>query len=280
MKTQEKKQFQGALILSTLLHIIIVGLFYFGLPSVFEKLPQEKDVLTFEVVTVSAIANIKTENQSKQKEKIAEKSKEIKTSKPVPKKQDPLQKKPIEKKENPKKEKEVIPTKEKAKPKKTPPKKTEVQKQEEDPMDSILKNLEKESKGTEAKTPTKSQESKELSNKTARGAEYNEDSPLSITEKLLIKGIIEKNWRPPVGLENLSEVRVLLHMTLEKSGEINNVIVKSIICPLNSDNTCNLTAESAIRAVRQSSPIENLPLDRYDVWKEFDLIFDPSNISQ
>ncbi|CAN0605486.1 unnamed protein product, partial [Ectocarpus sp. 12 AP-2014] len=101
-----------------------------------------------------------------------------------------------------------------------------------------------------------------------------------ITEKLLVKGTIEKNWRPPVGLENLSEVRVLLHMTLEKSGEISNVIVKSIICPLNSDNTCNLTAESAIRAVKQSSPIENLPPERYDVWKEMDLIFNPSHIAQ
>lgn len=279
MKKQEKKQFQGALILSTLLHFIIVGLFYFGLPSVFEKLPEEKDALTFEVVPVSAISNIKTENKSTQKEKIAEKSKEIKASKPVPKKQVTPPKKIIEK-EEPKKEKEIVPAKEKAKPKKAPPKKAEVQKQEEDPMDSILKNLEKESKATEAKTPTKSQEAKEQSNKTARGAEYDKESPLSITEKLLVKGTIEKNWRPPVGLENLSEVRVLLHMTLEKSGEISNVIVKSIICPLNSDNTCNLTAESAIRAVKQSSPIENLPPDRYDIWKEFDLIFDPSNIAQ
>jgi hypothetical protein len=69
-------------------------------------------------------------------------------------------------------------------------------------------------------------------------------------------------------------------MTLEKSGEISNVIVKSIICPLNSDNTCNLTAESSIRAVKQSSPIENLPPERYDVWKEMDLIFNPSHIAQ
>lgn len=279
MKNQEKKQFQGALILSTLLHFIIVGLFYFGLPSAFEKFPEEQDVLTFEVVPISAIANIKTENKSKQKEKIAKKSKQVKTSKQAPKKKAPPPKKLVKKKK-PQKKKEIVPVKKKEKPKKPPPKKEEVQKQEDDPMESILKNLEKESKGTEAKTPTKSHEAKEQSNKTARGAEYDEDSPLSITEKLLVKGQIEKNWRPPVGLEKLEEVRVLLHMTLEKNGEIKDVIVKRIICPLNSDNTCKLTAESAIRAVRQSSPIENLPLDRYDIWKEFDLIFDPSLIAQ
>lgn len=279
MKNKEKKQFQGALILSTLLHFIIVGLFYFGLPSAFEKLPEEKDVLTFEVVQISEIANIKTENKSKQKEKVAKKSKQIKTSKPKPKKKTPTPKKPVKKKE-PKKEKEIIPVKKKEKPKKPPAKKEEVKKQDDDPMESILKNLEKESKGTAAKTPTKSHDAKEQSNKTARGAEYDEDSPLSITEKLLVKGQIEKNWRPPVGLEKLSDVRVLLHMNLEKNGEIKEVIVKNIICPLNSENTCKLTAESAIRAVRQSSPIENLPLDRYDIWKEFDLIFDPSLIAQ
>lgn len=279
MKKQEKKRFQGALILSTLLHFIIVGLFYFRLPSAFEQLPEEKDALTFEVVPVSAIANIKTENKSTQKEKIVKKAKGIKASKPVPKKQDTSPKKII-KKEEPKKKKEIVPAEEEAKPKKAPTKKVEVQEQEEDRMDAILKNLKKESKGNAVKTPTKSQEAKEQSNKTARGAEYDEESPLSITEKLLVKGTIEKNWRPPIGLENLSEVRVLLHMTLEKSGEISNVIVKSIICPLNSDNTCNLTAESAIRAVKQSSHIKNLPPERYDAWKEIDLIFNPSHIAQ
>lgn len=279
MKNKEKKQFQGALILSTLLHFIIVGLFYFGLPSAFEKLPEEKDVLTFEVVPVSAIANIKTESKSKQKEKIAKKSKQVKKAKPTPKKKTPTPKKPVKKDET-KKKKEIVPVKNKEKPKKMPPKKEETKKQDDDPMESILKNLEKESKGTEAKTPTKSQEARDLSDKIARGAEYNEDSPLSITEKLLVKGQIEKNWRPPVGLEKLDEVRVLLHMSLEKNGEIKDIIVKQIICPLSSDNTCKLTAESAIRAVRQSSPIENLPADRYDIWKEFDLIFDPSQIAQ
>lgn len=276
MKTQEKKQFQGALILSTLLHIIIVGLVYFGLPSVFEKLPEEKDVLTFEVVPVSAIANIKTENQSKQKEKIAEKSKEIKTSKPVPKKQVPIQKKPIEKKENPKKEKEVISTKEKSKPKKTPPKKTEVQKQEEDPMDSILKNLEKESKGTEAKTPTKSQESKELSNKTARGAEYNEEYPLSETEKSYINKIIKKHWRQPTGSE-FTDIKVKIEMTLEKNGKIISAKVTEEQSSNEYVKLRKIAIENMERALKQIDTIEGLSSERYNHWKSLILYIDLSS---
>jgi outer membrane biosynthesis protein TonB len=279
MKNQEQTQFQGALILSTLLHLFIVGLFYFGLPFVFEQLPEEKEVMTFEVVSISEITNIKTENQSKQEEKIAKKSKQVKSAKPTPKEKTPPTKKPV-KKEETKKKKEVVPVKKKEKPKKTPPKKKEIQKVVEDPMDSILKNLEKESKGADAKTPTKSHEAQKQGIKTSRGAEYDEESPLSITEKLLVKGQIEKNWRPPVGSESLAEVRVLLHMTLEKNGEIKTVTVKNIICPSNSNTTCKLTAESVIRAVRKSSPIENLPPERYNTLRTFDLIFDPSLIAQ
>ena len=60
MKKDAQKQFRGALILSVLLHFIIVGSFYFKLPSAFEKLPEEKEILTFEIVQVKEVSNIKT----------------------------------------------------------------------------------------------------------------------------------------------------------------------------------------------------------------------------
>lgn len=275
MKIQEKKQFQGALILSALLHIIIVGLFYFGLPNAFEKLPEEKEALTFEVIPVSAIANIKTENKSKQKEKIAEKSKQVKTSKPAPKKQDPLPKKPIEKKESPKKEKEIIPAKEKAKPKKISPKKTEVQKQEEDSIDSILKNIDIESEGTDAKTPTKSHEAKEQSNKTARGSEYDEELSLSISEELHIKKLIKDNWQPPLEYEYSQGINLQIHLELDKTGKIVNYYPKGKTCPPNSSNLCALLEESVIRAIKKLGTIDKFFPERYNAWKEFTLNFDP-----
>jgi outer membrane biosynthesis protein TonB len=275
MNIQEKKQFQGALILSTLLHFIIVGLFYFGLPSVFEKLPEEKDVLTFEVVPVSAIANIKTENKSTQKEKIAEKSKEIKASKPFPKKQATPPKKIIEK-EEPKKEKEIVPAKEKAKPKKAPPKKVEVQEQEEDPWDSIYKNIDKKSEGTEAKTPTKSHEAKEQSNKTARGAEYNEEYPLSETEKSYITKIIKKHWRQPTGSE-FTDIKIKIEMTLEKNGKI----ISSKVTEEQSSNEYaklrKLAIENMERALKQIDTIEGLSSERYNHWKTLILYIDPGS---
>ena len=272
MKNKEKKQFQGALILSALLHFIIVGLFYFGLPSAFEKLPQEKDILTFEVVQISDLANIKTENKSKQQEKVAKKSKQVKTSKPKPKKKAPNPKKPV-KKEEPKKKKEIVPVKKKEKPKKPPPKKEEVKKQDDDPMESILKNLDKESKGTAAKTPTQSHEAKEQSNKTARGAEYDEEHPLSITEEIYIKRLINSVWRRPVGIEYSNGINLKLRLELNKAGKIIDHDI-DITCPPDSTTLCNLLKDSALRAIKEIDPIENLSPDRYNSWKAFTLNFD------
>lgn len=279
MKNQEQKQFQGALILSTLLHLFIAGLFYFALPFVFEQLPEEKDVLTFEVVSINEITNIKTENESKQDEKLAKKSKQVKSAKPIPKEKTPPPEKPV-KKEEPEKKKEIVPVKKKEKPKKTPPKKKEVQKNKEDPMDSILKNLEKESKGTEAKTPTKSHEAKKQGTKTARGSEYDEESPLSITEEIYIKRLVNSNWRRPVGLEYSEGINLKVYLKLDKTGKIIKAGVGDTTCPAHYSNLCVLLKESVLRAVKKIDTVENLSSDRYNTWKEFTFNFDSEFFNQ
>jgi outer membrane biosynthesis protein TonB len=310
MKEQEDKKFQRALIVSAILHLILLGVFFLGFPSVFEKLPEEQDVMTFEILPTSELSNVKNENIVAKKAIEPEKSKEVKKS-ATAKKQDPtpVEAKPEEKKEPIKEEEkpkdpEKLPEKQpikkeepekkpepkiepKTEPKKEPKKETpkptakpKVAPKEEDNIDSILKNLEDESVGTDSKILKKSNAEQLEGTKKTRGMEYNEDSPLSITEKSLVKSQIEKNWRPPIGNQNLRDVRVMLHMALETDGTINNVTVIKIICPPNSEALCKLTAESAVRAVKQASPIENLPVDRYDVWKEFNLLFDPSFMDQ
>ncbi len=310
MKEQEDKKFQRAIIVSAILHLVLLGVFFFGFPSVFKKLPEEQDVMTFEILPTSELSNIKNENIVAKKAIEPEKSKEVKKS-DTAKKQDPTpvetkpegKKEPVKEEEKPK-DAEKIPEKEpikKEEKKKEPEKKVEpkiepkpepkketskpktkpkIAPKEEDNIDSILKNLEEESVGTDSKVLKKSNAEQMEGTKKTRGMEYNEDSPLSITEKSLVKSQIEKNWRPPIGNQNLRDVRVMLHMKLETDGTINNVTVIKIICPSNSEALCKLTAESAVRAVKQASPIENLPVDRYDVWKEFNLLFDPSLMDQ
>lgn len=121
---------------------------------------------------------------------------------------------------------------------------------------------------------------KQINNDFTNHSQVHDQSPLSFTEQLVVKELIEKNWRPPMGLAKLSEVRVLLHIELKQNGEIKNIIVNDVICPLDAHSTCKLIEESAVRAINRSSPIVGLPIDRYNVWKEFDLVFDPSFIVQ
>ncbi|GAB4163229.1 MAG: hypothetical protein Tsb006_2020 [Rickettsiaceae bacterium] len=302
---EENKKFQRAIVFSGVLHLILLLIFLFGLPSVFDRLPEEQNVITFEVVDISEISNVKTESVSPKKTEEVKKSKEVKKStkleKPKPKKvEEPTKEKTPEKekvekaedkkeaekvtKEEPEKPKEEKKTPEpvvKKEPKKEQPKPAKAPKKakEEDSIDSILKNLEQESVGDDPKAKAQNTNNQPEGKTFSRGAEYNEDSPLSITEKMLIKNQIQKYWSPPVAAQSIGDVRVLLHMTMEKNGTVKKVSVMKIVCPPGADATCKLTAETAIRAVWKASPIENLPPDRYDLWKEFNLFFDPSSMA-
>ncbi len=298
------KQFKHSLTASGVIHLVLLVVFIFGFPRVFERLPEEPNIITFEILPVSEINNVKTENIIAKKAVEQEKSREVKKSeaakkespKPIDTKAEEekvekekpkeelkdAEKVPEKKEEKKKEDKKPVEEKQdkKEKPKDKPKAKPKVAPKEEDSIDSILKNLEEESEGDDQKALKKSNKEKQAGTKKARGADYNEDSPLSITELMLIKSQVERNWRPPVGTQNLKDVRVILHMTLANDGTVTDVSIKDVICPPNSDLTCKLTAESAVRAVRQASPIENLPIDRYDLWKEFNMLFDPSAIDQ
>lgn len=275
MKYQPDRKWFNAVFISSFLHLILMGVFLFGIPSFFDALPAEPTILTFEVLPFKDIANVKTESKVAKEEKKAEKSKKVKKSQPKaePKTKTVKATKKKTKKEVPKKTKKKKSAP--AKAKKTPAKKP-APKAMEDPMDALLNQLEKESEGDDLKTPSTSNEAQKASDKTAQGINYDEDSPLSITEKLAIQNQMRKHWRAPAGANNLEEIRIFIHISLEKSGKIKDIIVKDRICPGLSDITCNLVEESAIRALKKASPIEGFILARYDIWKEFTLEFDPS----
>ncbi len=107
---------------------------------------------------------------------------------------------------------------------------------------------------------------------------YDEFNPLSITETMLIRRQIEKHWSPPVGLDSASGVQVMLSLKLTKDANIKQLKIKNVICPKRNIGVCRLVAESTLRAVRKAMPIKNLSADRYDIWGEFDLLFDPEDL--
>lgn len=305
MKTQEQKSFQTYLIISSFLHLIFIGVFIFGIPS-FKKMPEEQDVVIFEMVDVADLVNIKNQNIETTKDIEIKESQKVKksTTEVAPVEEEKPKEEVKEEPKLPEKEPEIVPEKkeevkipEKVEKKEevTPPKKEEEKpkpvkivekpkkpvkkpvKKEEDVMDSILKNLEKESDGQAIKSPNRNVMSQSDEGKFAKG-DYDEDSPLSVTEKLLIKQQIEKNWQPPVGAASLENVQVILHLKVLEDGTITDVRIKDILCPAGAGQTCDLVAQTAARAAKKASPLQNLRPERYDIWREFDLRFDPSNI--
>ena len=285
MKNQEQKAFQKDLIISLVLHLIFIGVFIYGLPSIFKKVPEEPDVITFEILPVSDITNVRDQGVKTPEPKEIKKSQKIEKSAALPKEnleqkeETPKQAepKPVEKKpETPKEEDKKKPTPIKKEVKQPQPKKEETAKKapkkQEDIMDSLLANLEKESEGTERRSPNRTPPSPPNEGKFAKGNNADEESPLSITEEMLIKQQIIKHWDKPAGIEG---IEVIFHVRLDIEGNVTIIQVSG----LTGDKQLQvLVEETGRRAVKKASPIKNLRPERYNVWKEFKLRFDPSSM--
>lgn len=283
-------------ILSLFLHIIVVFLFYHGAPVLFKKIEDTPpQIISFEMLPITEVANIKDKKTAERKEN-SEKSQEAKKIKNT---------KTANVQNVVKEEKEAIKPKEQIQNKKSkdvPAKKKIVsapvkkqhkapvdnpntkqakvaKKQEEDIIDSLLKNLEDASEGKTSKSNKRNLENKPVAGKFAKGAVYDETMPLSVTEHMLIKQQVEINWRPPIGAKNLAQAKVKVHMSVDPDGTIKEVEIQGYECPIGSESTCQLLAESAIRAVKATGKLKNMMPDRYESWKEINLLFEPSDIA-
>lgn len=321
--TNNKDNFTVFLSCSIALHLLLLYFFLFGIPSLFEKLPEEQ-IITFEMLPVNDKPNIIT--QTKQKEAPIENEDAKKSEQTKPKEEKPKdlpkeekakepevkkveekpkieEKKPIEEKkteevkealpekkeeikeEKPKEEEkkqveEVKKTEEKKEEKKPIEKPKEKKKQESktDELDSLLKNLEQSSEGDNVKS-NKHKRSEQVDNKKEAKGVYTEGLPLSDSESSLIKRQIERHWNNiPAGARGNSKVKIILSITLDKAGNVEQAKVKEKICPNISASVCEALADSAVRAVWKASPIENLDPARFNHWKEINFNFDPSRL--
>ena len=85
MKTQEQKTFQRDLLISLALHLIFVVIFIYGIPSLLTKVPEEDNTITFEILTVADIANVRNQDTKKPEVKEIKESQKIEKSAAKPK---------------------------------------------------------------------------------------------------------------------------------------------------------------------------------------------------
>ena len=259
-------------IYSGILHFIVLMIGIFGLPEFWESHRESLPVaMTVEVLPIGQ-TNIKPQEASKRtvkknKPKPTAKPKATPKPKPEPKKEAvPLPKKEAEK---PK------PKKEQPKPK-PEPKKEEVVKKPEPEMDlsDILRSVEQAAQGdTETANTQTSQDTKK-----AISDNYNPSLPMAMSEIDAIRQQIIRNWNIPAGAKDAYQLIIVLSVQLSPGGEVLNVGLAENKTRYYSDNFFRAAADSAIRAVRRSSPLQNLPTDKYDTWKDLELSFDPKEV--
>lgn len=98
---------------------------------------------------------------------------------------------------------------------------------------------------------------------------------LTTDEKMLIKRQVEDKWIPVVG--DIENIKVKISLELEIDGTVTKAETTSITCPPGGEEMCRLVAETTKNAAKNASPIKNLQPDRYNIWKNFDLIFNPGD---
>lgn len=232
---------------SILMHLLLLLIMSFGLPSFLKRTIIEPQVITVELLPITSVKNVKLPEPKLEAEK---KPKEKKDNEP----------KPI-----PKPKEEIKPGEVRKKPKENP----------EEDFDSVLKNLEKELKQVE-KNEKKSEDTSKDTKKSEK--EYNPTIPLSISEKDAIMQQIAKCWTIPAGARDAKDMSVLLDISLEKDGTVKSVEIADKARYKSGDKFYQVMAESAVRAVRKCSPLKNLPQDKYDSWAELELNFDPKEV--
>ncbi len=99
----------------------------------------------------------------------------------------------------------------------------------------------------------------------------------SQAEMLAFHEQITRNWNVAPNLPGADKVRVAVHVKLDRSGQI--IGDPDVMVTGGPEQTRSAIAKSASRAVLRSSPFKNLPLDKYDAWKEVIINFDTSNLA-
>ena len=269
---------------SATLHFFLLVFAIFGLPALLVPNREiEPSAITVEILPITGITNVKpsevlpapTEAEKpKEEKKLKEEPKKAEKPKPKPqprvKTEEPKPKpEPVPKLEEKKKEAMKKPEEEKKKEKEKKPK-------EEDLMavlKAVKETAEKE-EGKESKPVTDGgSKSKSLSQK------YDPTQLLSMSEKDAIRSQFAKCWNVPAGAKDAHELIVVLDVELNRDGSL----VKASIASASrsrylTDSFFRAAADSALRAVHKCSPLQGLPPEKFDTWREMELTFDPKEM--
>ncbi|MEE2694469.1 MAG: TonB C-terminal domain-containing protein [Pseudomonadota bacterium] len=108
-------------------------------------------------------------------------------------------------------------------------------------------------------------------------SDFVETAPLSMTELDSIRQQIQKNWKLPAGARDAHNMRVTLKISLGRDGTVLDVIIVDSV-QTQTNTFFRAMAESAARAVYKTEKIRYLSPEKYHLWRDLRLNFDPSDM--
>ena len=154
---------------------------------------------------------------------------------------------------------------------------------ESDPFAAALKSVEE----LKEKSPRHHDDLEEFSSESvadpieeilaAPDTNFVETAPLSMTELDNIRYQIQKNWNLPAGARDAHNMKVTLHILLDRDGTVLRVDAVNE-ARTETDFFFRAMVESAMRAVFKTKKIQYLSPDKYHLWRDMKLNFDPSEM--
>ena len=115
-----------------------------------------------------------------------------------------------------------------------------------------------------------------LSEKNLENKDLLPDKKELLTIANILRSQIDNNWTRPPGIKNIENLSFKLIITLDPNGNVINIKV-----PLKTENLIKKNVflkpylNSAIRAIKKTSPFEGLEKHRYNIWKSNIINFIP-----
>ncbi len=293
-----------------MLHVSMIVLAVFGLPSLFQPDELETQPLLVELVTVDEVT---TSQAPPEPEPEPEPVKEVEVEKkPPPKPPEPVaapappppappeakptppapkpEPKPKELAEVPKPEPKPKPKPEpQAKPvdlSKAPKPRTKPVKPEKrfsaDRIAALLDKRMKDQKQPVAKAAETTAKAAQAERKPTPRVALSSDQPLTMSEIDAIRFQIQQCWSIPAGARDAENLIVQIRIFLKPDGSLARPpeIIDGGRMTRPGEEFFRVAAESARRAVQKCSPLKNLPVTKYERWREITLTFNPKEMLQ
>lgn len=293
-------------VISALLHLAIILLAVLGLPRLFEREPPEEPAMIVDMVPLKDETNAppapppepkpETPVTEQEPEPAKAEPKPVKEAVPVEKpvkepvkEPEPPKAEPVPKPEpapivantvpeetaelQPKPEPVVQPPAVVPKPqlKPEPPKPV-------DPFDTLLKDVAKKEeklkqreKTEEPREETKAEPVQTVAQNTSPKLT---DQPLSMTVIDLIRRQVESKWVVPAGAEDERDLAVELRVRLRPDGSVVSADIVDM-GRMQTEPFFRTMAESARRAILNASPLQGLPPEQYEKWRDIQMVFYP-----